>query len=107
MEGERNPSRYFIYTMRHTDQLDKVYVNEDGSGTFVENKKWVEGERLFEESQRSGERMPILFSAAEKEGGLIYHATLTAVEVDPETSTTRYSFENLTPFDEERPKIRS
>jgi hypothetical protein len=88
--------------MRHTDQLEDVYENKDGSDTFKENKRWVEGERLFRESQRNNEQMPILFTAAEKEGGLLYYALLDAVEVDD--GTTTYSFSGLTPFDEERPK---
>lgn len=104
MEEKRNLSRYCIYTMRHTDQLQDVYENKGGSDTFTENKRWVEGERLFRESQRNNEQMPILFTAAEKEGGLLYYALLEAVEVDDDASTTTYSFGELTPFDEERPK---
>ena len=95
---------YCVYTMRHTDQLQGVLDNLNGSATFEEHKRWVEGERLFRESQRQNERMPVLFAPAEKEGGVLFYAWLDAVDVNDDTSTTTYRFSNLTRLDKERPK---
>jgi hypothetical protein len=47
--------------------------------------------------------MPILFTAAEDEGGLIYYASLASVEIDDASQPT-YSFSGLTRLDKERPK---
>jgi hypothetical protein len=90
--------------MRHTDKLEEAYEKKHERDTVTENKRWVEGERLFRGFQRNNEQMPILFTAAEKEGGLIYYALLDAVKVDNDASTTTYTFSGLTPLDEERPK---
>jgi hypothetical protein len=100
----RNISRYCIYTMRHTDQLKHAHGQGGGAGTFEENKRWVEGERLFREAEKNGEQMPILFTAAEKDSGLLCYAILTDLHLDPDTHRTRYSFTGLTPFYEDRPK---
>lgn len=103
MEGTLNLSSYCVYTMRHTEWLERAY-RTGRSGTVVENKRWVQGEKLFRQARRNNERMPIVFTAAEKDGGLIYYAFLDAVDVEDDGSQTTYSFSNLTPFDEERPK---
>lgn len=104
MTETRNVSRYCIYTMRHTDQLKYVHSQGGGAGTFEENKRWVEGEKLFNEAKKNGERMPILFAAAEKESGPLCYAMLTDLRLDPNSHKTRYSFTGLTPFYEDRPK---
>ncbi len=103
MGEKQNISRYCVYTLRDTVKLDEAY-DKGGSGSFKENRKWVEGERLFIESQRNKEQMPVLFAAAEKEGGLLYYAMLEAIEVDSDASKTEYDFTGLTPFREELPK---
>ena len=107
MEGKPALSRYCVYTIRHTADLDNVYENEGGSGEFAENRKWVQGEELFREAERNGEKMPILFAPAEKDGGLVYRAILTSVEVagsDPEKGMTRYVFTDLAKLKQEPPK---
>ena len=50
MERKPSRSRYCIYTMRHTDQLKKVF-ERGGSETFKDDKRRLKGERLFRESQ--------------------------------------------------------
>jgi len=103
VEGEQTLSRFYIYTMRHTDKLKKAH-EKSGSDTVIENKRGVKGESLFREAQANDERMPILFTAAADEGGLTYYAYLASVEIDDASQTT-YSFSGLTRLDKERPKI--
>ena len=86
-----------IYTMRHSSELDYLCAGNRAS-TFVEGKSWITGARLFQEALQAGQIMPVIFSAAETSGGLIYFAHLTAVktEKDGKHGRTTYSFENLT-----------
>ena len=107
MSEKRKISHYCVYTIRDTQALESVYRNEGGNGTFEESKTWAEGSRLFDDARRNRELMPILFAAAEKEGGLLFYAVLDSVEVkyaDLGMPTTVYSFTGLTPLKEERPK---
>ena len=87
-EGKSALSRCCVYTVRHTDHIDNVYEYKGGSGEFTENKKWVQGEKLFREAERNSEKMPIFFAPAEMDGGLVYRAILTPVEVDDYASGT-------------------
>jgi len=103
VEGKRTLSRFCIYTMRHTDKLKKAH-EKSGSDAVTQNKRWVQGESLFREAQANDERMPILFTAAEDEGGLIFYACLASVEIDDDASQTTHSFSGLTRLDKERPK---
>ena len=98
VDGKAALSRYCVYTIRHTDDLNNVYENEDGSGEFTENNRWVQGEKLLREAELTGKKVPILFAPAEKDGGLVYRAILISVEFDdsdPETPKTRYRFTDL------------
>ena len=77
------------------------------SGTFVERKAWTSGAALFGAAQAAGEAMPVIFSAAEADSGLIYSAVLADVVVDsgdPSSAgpETRYSFEGLPPIEPAR-----
>lgn len=49
MGEKRNISRYCVYTIRDSVKLDEVY-DEGGNDSFKENRKWVEGKKLFIES---------------------------------------------------------
>jgi hypothetical protein len=97
-----------IYTMRHTSDLQRV-ASEDGAGAFFENKAWVTGSRLFGQAHAVGERLPIVFSAAEDWSGLIFWGVLTGVSVDSGDTDlgrkprTDYSFEQLRPIEPSRP----
>jgi hypothetical protein len=97
---------YCIYTMRHSAELDRAY-RSGGGGTFEEGRAWVTGSRLFEEAQRHGLRMPIIFSAAERDSGLIYFGFLESVKLDEteegEAKTTD-TFRDLRPISEPSPK---
>jgi hypothetical protein len=101
---ETTLSEFSIYTLLHAGKLDEAFKT-GGSGTFQENSRWATGERLFREAQRSGRRMPILFSDAATTGGLIYYALLTDIEAgEVGSEKTIYSFEGLTKLDATPPK---
>jgi hypothetical protein len=88
--------------MKRQGSLDKVAQVEGGASTIKENKKWVSGERLFAKANGDGERLPIVFSAADVDSGHIYWAILTEVTAEdgqPEFNrkpTTMFSFTELT-----------
>ena len=98
-------SLYCVYTIRRTQALDRCLA-EGGAGSFVENKAWKGADRLLTESIGRGQRMPIVFSAAEGEtgSGLTYWAKLTELEVDDgdpalgRKAKTTYWFTELTPL---------
>ena len=84
-----------IYTLLHTDTLNAA-MSGGGSGDAVENKVWVTGENLFNQAQKNGRRMLIIFAAAEwGPPGLLYYATLTAVNSDKEKRKTSYRYCDL------------
>ena len=96
-------SKHAIYTMRHSSELGYIHTS-GGSGTFVERKSWRTGLDLFRQAQSAGLSMPVIFSAAEEDSGLIYYARLTAVELDEDRGTTSYSFADLLKIEPARPK---
>ncbi len=102
MSERSNISEYCIYTMLHRQKLDDSFRGE-GADESKENKVWREGRRLFREARRNGERMPVLFSAADTGGGLIYYAFLEDVDIDEEGSSTKYKFAQLTSLEDNPP----
>jgi hypothetical protein len=93
-----------IYTMRHSRSLAEDAGR--GHGELVERAPWVTGSRLFGEASASGLRLPIVFSAADVDSGLIYYATITDVVVedadDSGRRTTRCTYEGVRPIDPPR-----
>jgi hypothetical protein len=88
-------SKYCIYTMKNSKELDNIF-NSDRRGKFYENRLWKAGELLFDESRNQNLLMPILFSAAEVNSGLIYYGVLTSVILLEKDNKTEYSFKDLT-----------
>lgn len=101
MSEQPNVSRFCIYTILQRQKLD-TFFQDDGTGNGQEQKVWKEGQRLFLESRKDGEQMPVLFGAADTGSGLIYYAFLTDVEVDEETDT-KYEFAQLTKIENDPP----
>lgn len=101
-------SEFCIYTMRKSDNLQYIYLG-DGAGKFSEKKIWRTGHALFQQAREENKKMPIFFSAAEEDSGLIYFAFLESIEIMD--SVTTYSFSNLNEIDEPKPlsslKLRS
>ncbi len=98
-------SVFSVYTMRHSSALD---AEADGKGQHVlnERKAWVTGQVLWAAAHRSGELMPVIFSPAEDDTGLIYWAHIDDIEItgtgDSRTTTCAYS--DLKPIRPSRPK---
>ena len=80
---------FSIYTMLHSNRLQQECAR-GGQHELREGKRWVTGEHLFDEARRAKLRMPLIFSAAEAESGVIYWAVIDDIAVDSET-TCRYS----------------
>ena len=99
-------SPFCVYTMHRWHDLDQIY-NQGRVGSFTERKKWVTGKSLLREAEQNHQQLPILFSAADQDSGLIYYAMLWAVNIDesnPVAPITTYSFTSLTPLDPPLPK---
>jgi hypothetical protein len=92
-----NLSQFCIYTILHTETLNKFF-HDGGDGEAKENTTWKEGQRLFLEAQKKGLQMPIVFAAADVEGGLLYSAILKGVQVDEDESSTTYKFTDMKPL---------
>lgn len=90
-----NLSNYCIYTMRNSEELNYLF-NSDGKGTFHENQLWKTGKVLFDDAHTQGLKMPILFSAADTNSGLIYYGILTSITLLEIENRTKYCFEKLT-----------
>ena len=92
-----------MYTIRRTQALDRSFESRR-AGSFIENKAWTGADTLLAEATTRGERMPIVFAAAEGDvgAGLTYWAVLEQLDVDPgdrafgRKPRTRYSFVELT-----------
>ena len=101
-------SEFCIYTMRKSENLQYIYLG-DGAGKFSEKKIWRTGHALFQQAREENKKMPIFFSAAEEDSGLIYFAFLESIEIGD--SVTTYSFSDLNEIDEPKPlsslKLRS
>jgi hypothetical protein len=99
-------SDHCIYTIRHTRDLEAA-IQSGGRGTFTENTKWSRGYQLFQAAQHAGTMVPIIFSAAERESGLIFYGFLEAISMDetnPEQTITTYAFTGLRPIGHPLPK---
>lgn len=105
MSERRNISEYCVYTILHKQKL-KDFFEIDGAGEAKENTVWREGRRLFLETQKHGEQMPVFFGAADTGAGLIYYAFLKDVDVDDEEPSTKYKFTQLTKL-ENNPSLSS
>jgi hypothetical protein len=64
--------------MRNSEELNYLF-NSDRKGTFYENQLWKTGKALLGDAHIHGLKMPILFSAADTNSGLIYYGTLTSI----------------------------
>jgi hypothetical protein len=95
-------SSYCIHTIRHSEELRRQ-ADEGGGHTLTEHKNWKTGSQLWAEAERSGERMPIVFSGADVSTGLIYWATIDDITVDDETPLTTCSYSNLRAIEPAKP----
>lgn len=88
-----------VYTMRHSEDLEAALV-AGGSAAWDENRAWKSGRALVD-GAASDERVPIIFSAAERDSGLIFYAQLESVELGD--VGTRYAVHGLQRLPDVRP----
>ncbi len=98
-----NLSRFCVYTMLHSDKLD-AQANTSSADVLAENKAWTTGRLLWDQARRSGELMPLVFSGAEKDTGLIYWATVDDITINEESRTTACTYSNLRTITPHKPK---
>jgi hypothetical protein len=89
-----NLSSFCIYTMRHSAKLDVRAGTSEGD-VFTERRAWRTGQLLWTKACRSGELMPVIFSAAEQDARLIYWATIDDITIDEDDRTTTCAYSNL------------
>jgi hypothetical protein len=87
-----------IYTMRHSDELARAAA-DGGRATWVESRPWKTGYEVFVD-RAPDENVPIIFSAADHESGLIYVGVLDDVVLG---GGTTYSVSDLRALPEPRP----
>jgi GTP pyrophosphokinase len=102
-DGDGPLAEFCVYTILHTDKLDKALEN-GGVGEGVEHSVWRTAEALFRQAEEDGLKMAIIFAAADLgPPGLLYHGILKSVETDDEGHRTRYEFRRLQPIPERPP----
>jgi len=97
-----NLSPFCVYTMRHSAELD-AQTKIRGPHVLRERKPWKTGHQLWDQARRAGEVMPIVFSGAEDDTGLIYWATIEEVQIDEANRATTCTYSGLRPIIPARP----
>jgi hypothetical protein len=83
---------YAVYTILHRDALNEI-AKSGRARQLRETKRWVAGRDLFDEAQRQGQAMAILYGDATECSSLLYWGRLTRVDVDSEG--TGYTVDTL------------
>lgn len=97
-----NLSSFCIYTMRHSAKLD-ARAGANDADVLTERNVWRAGQLLWTNARRSGELMPVIFSAADQDARLMYWATIDHIAIDEDDRTTTCVYSNLTPITPARP----
>jgi hypothetical protein len=92
-----NHSSFCVYTMRHSAELD-AQMKISGPHVLRERKAWMTGHQLWDQARRAGELMPVVFSGAEDDTGLIYWATIDDIRIDDATRVTTCTYSSLKPI---------
>lgn len=99
----RDLSAFCVYTMLHSAKL-AAQMRTGGTHQLTERKAWRTGHLLWDQARRSGELMPVVFSAAEADKGLIYWAIIDNIEIDDVTRETTCTYSDLRAITQDRPK---
>jgi hypothetical protein len=81
---------FCVYTMVHSARLAEQHMN-GGMHKLREGKRWVTAARLWGEWTREQLPMPIIFSAAEADKGLIYWGRIDSIDVDDDGTSCTYA----------------
>ncbi len=87
-------SGYCIYALLHSQELTRQFA-EGGCHKLIEHKVWKTGGQLWAEAGQCGERMPVVFSGADRDTGLFYWAVIDEITVDYEKRETTCSYSDL------------
>jgi hypothetical protein len=98
-----NLSSFCIYTMQHSAKLH-AEARTSKAHVLTEGKAWTTGHLLWDQARRSDELMPVIFSGAEDDTGLIYWATIDEITIDEEDRTTTCTYLNLKAITPAKPK---
>ena len=98
-----NLSFFCVHTMLHSQKLN-AQAETGSAHILAENKAWTTGRLLWDQARRSGELMPLVFSGAEKNTGLIYWATIDDITIDEESRTTACTYSDLRTIVPYKPK---
>lgn len=85
---------YCIYTLLHSDELHRQAA-EGGLHSLTERKVWKTGSKLWAAAERSGERMPLVFSGADDETDLFYWSIIDNIKIDNDNRCTPCSYTDL------------
>ncbi|MBI1764335.1 MAG: HNH endonuclease [Acidobacteria bacterium] len=95
-----------VYFRKKKEELKKVFSEQGGKATFESGKKWTGASKLLEQAKATGQKLPILFSAADGYNDLIYWAVLESISVQPDAKgkfPTTLKIVDLTPLPEDIP----
>lgn len=98
-----NLASFCIYTMRHSAELE-AQMKAGEPHVLTEGKAWTTGRLLWDQARRTGELMPVVFSSAEDEQGLIYWASIHDIAIAEEDRKTTCTYLNFKPITPARPK---
>lgn len=85
-----NWAPFSVYTMVHSARLADHYA-DGGTHTLREAKRWVTAARLWREFVGDQLPMPIIFSAADVDSGLIYWGRVDSIDVDDDGTTCTFA----------------
>lgn len=99
-------SPFCVYTIRHSDVLgDDCHAG--GNGSFIERKRWVGALPLLGAAHKAGQRLPVVFAAAESTDAITGVAFIDTLDVSPPdergNGTTTVHFSSLRPLREKHP----
>ena len=90
-------SPFSIYTIRHSRQLAEIFAS-GGTGQHTEKKRWTSAQGILDAAKRSGQRLPVIFAAAETIDGLLYSAIVTDLHIEdrgPFDASTTITFTDM------------
>lgn len=88
-------TEHCVYTIVHRDKLARI-AKAGGGGQFEEQKSWVTAGKLWQNSRRAKEAMPVLFGDSIDCSRLLFWGVLTDVEV--REGATRFAVDRLRKF---------
>jgi hypothetical protein len=105
MEKLENIFDKCIYTIVHSDKLNKIYY-EINYSNLSEKKNWANGLKYFKEAKSKNQEMIILFSGAEDTKYLHSWAKIETISIADDKKSTLYTIYELKLFSKKRKKSK-